>query len=373
MPTTGSAFPGIPAACCAAFLALSTLCAAADTTATLVGDPASTAPQDSLTTAMRDAAPETTLSATAQAEATWRPGVAQARFAMDEPEDLGTSPTVYRDLERGADGVPARYEPVASGRYGHVGRQPGGSLSGRIVYASGGHGWTWHTTTSLWYTQRPLTHGMVEDMGNVDQNNLFVDYCFRAGATVVPMRPVGFQSAERIVDNESADARFQGEWRDSTSTLHHGPSHARVPYRFAVATRDDASVARYGPFFPKSDWYPVYSWARDGADRVEQAYRVAHSGGVTEVRVDHRRVGKGWVYLGEYFFERGRGGFVEITSRVDDGALSDGRHVVVADAIRFGNGMGDVNRGGGISGRPREQEAARYWVERALGGPAPPH
>ena len=31
--------------------------------------------------------------------------------------------------------------------------------------------------------------------------------------------------------------------------------------------------------------------------------------------------------------------------------------------IRFGNGMGDINRGGGISGRPREDEAGLYWVK----------
>ena len=41
--------------------------------------------------------------------------------------------------------------------------------------------------------------------------------------------------------------------------------------------------------------------------------------------------------------------------------------VVIADAIRFGNGMGDVDRGGGISTYPREEECSRYWVQRSLG------
>jgi hypothetical protein len=240
------------------------------------------------------------------------------------------------------------------------------------VFASAGHGWTWDTTTSLWYTQRPYTHGIVEDMGNIDQANMFADYCFRAGATVVPMRPLGNQTIERVVDNTSPFARFQGPWHDSTSTLHHGDPAARVPYRFASASREETAVARYGPYFPRADYYPVYAWARDGADRATQAYRVVHPGGVAEVRVNHRRVGKGWVYLGEYWFDRGRSGFVEITNKVDDPYDADGGHVVVADAVRFGNGMGDVNRGGGISGKPREQEASRYWVERSLGvGVAP--
>ena len=308
------------------------------------------------------------LSATAEAEATWRKGVALSRFANDEPEDLTTSATFFNEIVD--DGETTL--PVHSGIYGMVSRRPEGSLTGRIVFASGGHGWTWHTTTSLFYTQRPLTHGLVEDMGNVDQNTLFVDDVFRAGATVVPLRPVGVQPVERVLDNSSPLVRFQGPWHDSTSTLYFGTSYDPVPYRFAIATLEDSATARFTPTFPKADIYPVYVWARDGADRVLQTYRVAHAGGVTEVQVDHRMVGKGWVYIGEYFFNQGRSGFVEVTSRVDDPALADGRHVVVADAVRFGNGMGDVNRGGGTSGWPREQEPASYWAERALGqGVAP--
>ena len=47
--------------------------------------------------------------------------------------------------------------------------------------------------------------------------------------------------------------------------------------------------------------------------------------------------------------------------------------VVIADAIRFGNGMGDVlpvSTGTGtptVSGYPREEECARYWIQRMLG------
>ena len=31
--------------------------------------------------------------------------------------------------------------------------------------------------------------------------------------------------------------------------------------------------------------------------------------------------------------------------------------------IRFGNGMGDIDRGGGVSGKSREDEAGLYWVQ----------
>ena len=35
----------------------------------------------------------------------------------------------------------------------------------------------------------------------------------------------------------------------------------------------------------------------------------------------------------------------------------------IADMIRFGNGMGDIDRGGGVSGLAREDEAGLYWVK----------
>jgi hypothetical protein len=49
-----------------------------------------------------------------------------------------------------------------------------GSLTGRILYVMAGHGWTWSSGT-IWHTQRPLTNGMMEDMGNYDQATLFAE------------------------------------------------------------------------------------------------------------------------------------------------------------------------------------------------------
>ena len=40
---------------------------------------------------------------------------------------------------------------------------------------------------------------------------------------------------------------------------------------------------------------------------------------------------------------------------------------MIADAIRFGNGMGSANNGGGGSKYPRECESARYWIKNSLG------
>lgn len=334
----------------------------ARTTATVAGALTTTTPQDEFRQKLR-----------------------QASVADDYLETTGGKAVIFNDL---VDTVPARLRRGVTRKQIRpdqrfiltsetistpIGRQPEGGLSGKLIFCCGGHGWTFDTSTSLWYTQRPLLYNMVEDYGNIDQLNFFADYCFRAGATVIPARPLGRQSIERIVDNSNEpNCGFQGPWQDSTSDIYYGSPRDKVPYRFAIASKDETAVARYRPLIPKSDYYPVYAWARDGADRVNQTYRIVHSGGATEVKVNHRRVGKGWVYIGQYYFDQGRNGYVEITNRADDPADADGKHVVIADAIRFGNGVGDVNRGGGISGFSREEEAARYWAERSLAARALP-
>ncbi len=260
-----------------------------------------------------------------------------------------------------------KFVSTAEAYPGTSGRQPVGPLTGRVVFCSAGHGWTNdNTSTSLWYTQRPETNGLVEDFGNLDQMNLYADICFRAGATIVPLRPIGFQHIERVIDNVSGHAAFHGEWADSQSTSSFGFAGATVPYRYARASADDTAVARFRPVIPETDIYPVYTWVRAGADRVVQTYRIVYGGSVHEVDVDHRQVANGWVYLGSYMFKQGTSGYVEVTNQVRDAKLAAEGRVVVADAIRFGNGMGDVNRGGGISGFPREEEASRYWIERSL-------
>src|SRR5207302_8731207 len=106
-------------------------------------------------------------------------------------------------------------------------------------------------------------------------------------------------------------------------------------------------------------FYPVYAWATAGSNRApDQLYRVNHATGITEVHVNHRRVGSGLVYLGTYYFEAGTNGYVDISNRSNAAGS-----VVIADMIRFGNGMGDIDRGGGVSGLPREDEAGLYWVQ----------
>lgn len=239
-----------------------------------------------------------------------------------------------------------------------VGQQPVGALSGHIVYTHAGHGWTANNSgDGSWTTQRGEWHEIVEDLGNQDQMTFLADYLFRAGATVVPLRPVGHQTNEVVLDNDDPGVTFSGAWSHSTGSVYFG-SAGDTPYRYASTSVTETAYARYQPDLPEAGFYPVYAWTRSGSDRAsDQLYRIHHTGGTTEVTVNHRLVGNGLVYLGTYYFNAGSEGYVDISNR-----SNDSEKIVVADMIRFGNGMGDIDRGGGVSGKPREDEAGLYWV-----------
>ncbi|MCO6044806.1 fibronectin type III domain-containing protein [Aeoliella sp. ICT_H6.2] len=236
---------------------------------------------------------------------------------------------------------------------------PVGGLSGKIVYVHGGHGYfADNLGDGHWAFQRPLLHEMIEDLGNQDQMTLLVDYLFRAGATVVPLRPVGHQPQEIVLDNDDSPVSFTGDWSDSTAGVFYG-SQGDVPYRFAITSATETAVARYQPDLPEAGFYPVYAWTTYGGNRAsDQLYRIHHAGGETEVTVNHRRVGNGLVYLGTYYFTAGTQGYVEISNK-----SSEPGRAIIADMIRFGNGIGDIDRGGGVSGRTREDEMAVYWIQ----------
>jgi hypothetical protein len=248
--------------------------------------------------------------------------------------------------------------------------RPTGGLTGKTVFVHGGHGITAdNPNDGAWSFQRGNYLGMVEDLGNVDQMTFLADYLFRAGATVVPMRPVGYQPNEIVMDNDDAGVTFHGDWSNSSAGVYYGDA-GDVPYRYASTDSFESAFARYQPNISQAGIYPVYAWTRYGSDRAsDQKYRVHHSGGSTEVTVNHRQVGNGLVYLGSYHFDEGIEGYVDISNQ-----SSENGNVVVADMIRFGNGMGDIDRGGGVSGLAREDEAGLYWikwhVDRSQGIPA---
>jgi N-acetylmuramoyl-L-alanine amidase len=274
-------------------------------------------------------------------------------------QQFGTSP--------GAGGA-AEKPAAASADGGSAGlATPAGALTGKIVYTSAGHGWQWNSGLNRYATDRPDYNEIVEDFGNQDQLTYFADYLLRAGATVVPMRPVGHQLNEVVLDNDSPGVTYTGAWTDSASAVSYDEDYGAVvdgvKYRFASINASETAAATYTPNIPQAGFYPVYTWVADGANRTNQLYRITDSdGGLTEIRVDHRLVGKGWVYLGTYHFNAGSGGSVQVSNQ-----STAGGSVVIADAIRFGNGIGDYPDGPTPSGYPREDENSLQWLRRAIG------
>ncbi len=252
------------------------------------------------------------------------------------------------------------------GSLGTTGNQFG-PLTGITVFTYGGHGRTWDgdASTPYWRWQRGYVNNMLEDFGNTDAVEFFVPYLLNAGATVVPIRPIGFQNNEVIVDNPAAT--FSGSWSNSVNTRFYGSG---TPYRYVTCTATETATATYTPNIPSAGYYPVYTWVNTGSDRVPgQLYRIKTSGGESLIRVNHRRVGRGWVYLGTYYFYAGSNpttGSVVVSNMLPTGA-PPGSYIAIADAIRFGNGMGDVDKGDGVSGYSRREESTVYWVQSGWG------
>lgn len=90
-------------------------------------------------------------------------------------------------------------------------------------------------------------------------------------------------------------------------------------------------------------------------------YIVFHNGGTTEFKVNQQIGGGTWVYLGTFSFDKGKNdyGMVVLSNE------SKQKGVVCADAVRFGGGMGNIERGGETSGMPRYLEGARYSAQWA--------
>lgn len=255
-----------------------------------------------------------------------------------------------------------------------------GALSGKVVFTSGGHGIGWNGSAfaserpDYWETSGDTSDGdLVEDLGNQDQMSLYADYLLRAGATVVPMRPVGRQINEVVLDNDSPDVTFSSGWSNSTNSRFYdedyGATTDSISYKFAsTVTGTETATATYTPNIPQAGFYPVYTWVHYGTDRTLQTYRINHTGGTTEISVDHSKVGDGWVYLGTYHFNAGKSSTGEGSVQITNKAPVTGK-VVIADAIRFGNGMGDyvVSGAPGVSGAPREDEKSYEWIARSIG------
>ncbi|MHC4841036.1 MAG: golvesin C-terminal-like domain-containing protein [Planctomycetota bacterium] len=246
-----------------------------------------------------------------------------------------------------------------------------GSLIGKRIMVSGGHGWTWQNTSSFWYTQRGVTNGMVEDFSNAMLvNDFLAPYLINAGAEVVTPRERSYQTNEIVGDDGDSNYSDTGSWTQSTNMAGFWGSG----YRWTTTATAESATAEWNLSIPVDDQYPVYVRFTAGSDRTEAAhYRVTHGAGTTDVTLSQKTYsytnpydsvtetvsqGGRWVYLGEWGFTQASGARVQLSNL--SAVAGD---VVVCDAVRIGAGMGSIDRGGGTTSRPRWEECSRYFAE----------
>ncbi|MEL6863160.1 MAG: N-acetylmuramoyl-L-alanine amidase [Bacteroidota bacterium] len=227
--------------------------------------------------------------------------------------------------------------------------QPRGQLSGKTIWLSAGHGWQFHRRGKDFATQRSNHYGLVEDFVTAEFVNYYLlKYLYNAGGQVWTVRERDMNSQEVIVDkSDQGNYREQGAWSKSRTKGYGGKA-----YRYAITKKKETATARFTPTIPASGLYWVSVRYVSGANRtVDARYRIQHAGGESVVGVNQEVHGDTWVYLGQFYFEKGRSGAVILSNQ-----SAEVGQAVIADAVRFGGGIGK-------SKEPRFEEAAKYYAQ----------
>lgn len=252
-----------------------------------------------------------------------------------------------------------------------------GALLGKTVYISAGHGFVW--TAAGWRTQRPSTHGIVEDLVSAEAvSQYLLPYLRNMGAYVVPVRDPGFQTNLVVVDDGAAT--IEGTLDELTAPTETGWGQLPLPITGTTSPFDVGSTRLfsssasgggrlvYAPSILESGFYDVFVSYVQGQDRAPDArYVVAHAGGESTYLVDQRRHGTTWVHLGRHWFDAGAAPARASVSLHGDSATPGA--VLSSDAVRFGSGTGMIDRGGGANDRPMWENACRYNAQLS-GAPA---
>lgn len=254
-------------------------------------------------------------------------------------------------------------------------------LHNRHIALWASHGRYFDNSRCTWKWQRPKLFCTTEDLFT---QTIVVPYLIpmleNAGANVFTPRERDWQRNEVIVDNDNSrrgteyiEVSSGHEWR-STGTggfaFHPGNyTDGENPFtagtaRMAKTTsrKNSYSLISYQPTIPEEGRYAVYVSYQTLPESVDDAcYTVWHKGEKTEFKVNQQMGGGTWVYLGTFDFDKGSNEFNRVT------VTNRSRHkgVVTADAVRFGGGMGNIERGGTTSGLPRCLEGARYYAQWA--------
>ncbi len=284
---------------------------------------------------------------------------------FETPFAPGEPPVVRR-----VEGPSPRFGGLSQPRLG----TPGG-LTGKTVYLSPGHGFAYLPAAPGWRTQRPTTNAIVEDLVSAETLDQFlVPMLLNAGAEVVPVRETDLTTSMVIVDDADpgyvesgagfSDSSLAGWGRPPSPMDGATNPFALAKNRLMPAAATPTASATWTATVPETGEYNVYlSWTAFSGRVPDAHFVVRHPGGETHFRINQRHHGGSWVLLGRFHFDAAQPAqVVAFNDSTATGNLS-------LDAVRFGGGMGLIDRGGGTSGRPRFEECARYQAQFA-GAPA---
>ena len=285
-------------------------------------------------------------------------------------------------------------------------------LQSRHIALWQSHGKYYDLKQARWVWQRARVFQVVEDLYTQSYVLPYlVPMLENAGANVLLPRERDTQLNEVIVDNDSKESfsryREQNDrkkWKNTEGTGFANTKksylHGENPFTFgtarcitSIANSEETSRAEWIPTIPESGRYAVYISYKTLENSAPDAhYTVIHKGGKTEFTVNQTMSGGTWVYLGQFYFDKGRNnqGKVMLTNL----STEEGK-MITADAVKFGGGMGNIARSPSLPGLnpiiistdsvavaaaisnlstsyepetshyPRYTEGARYWLQWA--------
>lgn len=242
------------------------------------------------------------------------------------------------------------------------------------------HGWYYNHKEDRWMWQRARLFQVVEDLGTMAFTIPYlVPMLENAGANTFLPRERDIQLNEVVIDNEDVDGSYlfddtpENQWNISKEKAF---KKRKTPYKSNVnpfidgnhsivkSDTKETATASYIPKIPEKGKYAVYISYVASEKNVEDAlYTVYHLGGKTNFVVNQKIGGNTWIYLGHFTFDKGMNkdnGKVILSNK----SSSKGK-IVSSDAIKFGGGMGIIERNGTASNKPKFVEAARYWMQYA--------
>ena len=246
-------------------------------------------------------------------------------------------------------------------------------LQNRHLCLWASHGRYYNISQRIWKWQRPELFGTTEDLFT---QTIVIPYLIpmleKAGAIVFTPRERDWQRHEVIVDNDSPKGYHETcdthRWTtaDSAGFAFHPGVYYDHENPFMAGTARKASVGGKGrqqstvtwqPDLPEAGRYAVYVSYQTVDGSIDDAhYTVWHQGVPTRFDVNQQMGGSTWVYLGTFDFDAGA------SMRNCVVLTNESRHhkgIVTADAVRFGGGMGNIQRGDTVSGLPRCLEGSR--------------